>query len=145
MIYTLGYGGLKELGELAAIVAGIDAVLIDVRSKPNSVRRREFSGANIRAALGDGYEWHGDTLGGFLAVPKKAGLAMLERRATRENLVLMCAEHEPAGCHRHLSICSPHFPDALHIYEGFVFTAAALDAALDSEDDDLPMFELKLG
>jgi hypothetical protein len=41
-------------------------------------------------------------------------------------------EHSPADCHRHQLICGPHFPDAVHVFEGGLHTAADLTGAMDS-------------
>jgi len=43
-------------------------------------------------------------------------------------------EEAPGDCHRHLAICGPHFPEAIHIFRDEQFTARALQVALDAGD-----------
>ena len=45
----------------------------------------------------------------------------------------MC--HAPGECHRHMFICSEHFPDALHIYDDEIVTAGELERSMRDDDD----------
>ena len=48
---------------------------------------------------------------------------------------MLCAEEAPGDCHRHHDICGPHFPDAVHIFRDELFTAGALQEALNAGPD----------
>jgi uncharacterized protein (DUF488 family) len=88
--------------------AGI-STLVDVRAYPVSRRHPHFSRNALSAALAEGgirYEWQGKALGGM----RKGGYAahMETRLFTEvaqallgsERLCIMCAETDPADCHR---------------------------------------------
>ena len=109
MIYTIGYQRLSLAG-LQKIVTLNNMVLIDVRAKPYS-RRLEFSRNSLEAALGPLYRWHGDTLGGKGQSIDQRGVTAIAAIKTK-NVLLMCMEEAPEHCHRHHTICGPHFPDA---------------------------------
>jgi uncharacterized protein (DUF488 family) len=138
MIYTIGYQRL-EVAQLDAILDELDADLVDVRSAPHS-RRPEFRKAELEKHFGSRYIWKGDVLGG---IPKgatthrvtDAGIDWLKCR--ERNVLLMCAEHHPGDCHRHLLIAGPHFPEALHIWEGGLYRAGDLTASYLGEGDDI--------
>jgi hypothetical protein len=49
--------------------------------------------------------------------------------------LLLCAEEAPGDCHRHHDICGPHFPGAVHIFCDELFTAGALQEAIDAGPD----------
>lgn len=135
MLYSIGYSGMRAASELLDLAQSLDAVIIDVRARPVS-RKSGFSRWNLAAVLGERYEWHGDKLGGRKAGEKPAvtaeGIQLLSRRIADENLILMCLEHEPWLCHRHLDICSPYFPEAVHLLHGedVGIRAMDVDAAL---------------
>lgn len=119
----MGYGNSRTGAGLASVLRryGI-ARLVDVRSKPYSRRRREFSREPLDAALtgaGLEYLWMGDTLGGkpedpacctggevdYAKIRTKAwfrqGITELEAaRASGVRLAVMCAELAPERCHR---------------------------------------------
>ena len=92
--------------------AGI-STLVDVRAYPVSRRHPNFSSNALSASLAQGgirYEWQGKGLGGM----RKAGYAAhMETRLFidvaqaligSERLCIMCAETDPADCHRsHIS------------------------------------------
>jgi uncharacterized protein (DUF488 family) len=84
--------------------------LIDVRAFPVSRRHPQFSREPLAATLqeaGIGYEWQGKALGGYRrgpyeehmrTPPFRGAAAALASRA--EHVCLMCAESDPAQCHR---------------------------------------------
>jgi phosphatidylserine decarboxylase len=55
------------------------------------------------------------------------GIDRLRLDAERAPLILLCMEEAPGDCHRHHSICAPHFTDAVHIF-------GELQGALDAGD-----------
>ena len=122
-VLTIGYGGARPLAEFFALLAhaGIK-YLLDVRSKPYSKYRPEFSREALEGSAreqGFVYVYMGDSLGGLPSDTTcytegkvdyskvrerewfKHGLERVEsgwRQGYR--LALMCAELEPERCHR---------------------------------------------
>lgn len=128
-IYTVGHGN-RTITELLHVLrtAGIET-LVDVRRYPSSRRNPQFNGPILKNSLrseGIDYVWEGDALGGRREVAETISHAALNspvmqayathmqteafresaRRAARKAktvpTVLMCAEVNPAGCHRSL-------------------------------------------
>ena len=141
VIYTIGYEYLSP-ADLAAIAAKLDAVVIDVRSRPSGRVKRGFSRADLTALLTTRYAWWGDDLGGQGVTAK--GLDALELAESRHastgvNLLLLCQESAPGDCHRHHAIAMPlaaRGVTVVHIYEDEAFTATALQRAIDDADPD---------
>ncbi len=103
MIYTIGYGGLRNLQELIDIMDRKKiGKLVDVRSRPTAWCNH-FKGSTLRKALGERYEWAGDRLGGFNPIDEK-DIEALAKRNKGNTLLLMCSEKDPARCHRHYEI-----------------------------------------
>jgi uncharacterized protein (DUF488 family) len=138
MIYTLGYQRL-DIAQLDALIAELDCILVDCRAQPFS-RRPEFRRAALAQHYAYRYVWKGDVLGGM---PKGAtehkvsaeGLDWLRafEHSRASNVLLMCMEENPSHCHRHQLIAGPHFPQALHIWQGRLFRAADLSAIQTGE------------
>ena len=127
-IYTAGHSN-RSLSELVAVLAG-GAIqeLVDVRAHPGSRRNPQFNQEPLRAALSDAgicYRWAGKALGGMRkATPGSSHCALpasmqgyaehmcseafrdtvqqLRQRAENARVCLMCAERDPADCHRSL-------------------------------------------
>ncbi len=128
-LYTIGHGtrAIEVLLEVL-IESGIET-LVDVRALPRSRRHPQFNRDALEAALasrGIRYAWRGKALGGFrkprpdsrhlaLRNPAFRGFAdhmeadtftdalnEVLRLAGRERLAIMCAERDPAQCHRAL-------------------------------------------
>jgi uncharacterized protein (DUF488 family) len=121
-IYTIGYGAREIDDLLAALKANDITFLLDVRSKPYSRYKPDFSKDALAHHLeqaGVRYVFMGDTLGGqpedrdcytddkvdYAKVEQKAfykqGIERLQK-AYRQQLrvVLMCSEGKPEMCHR---------------------------------------------
>lgn len=121
-IYTIGYGA-REIEDFIAVLQthGI-TYLIDVRSRPYSRYKPDFSKQQLAGHLeakGIRYVFMGDTLGGQPDDPDcykdgkvdydkvrqkefyQAGIARVQA-AQRQQLpvVLMCSEGKPENCHR---------------------------------------------
>lgn len=137
-LYTIGYQALAPQ-RLQAIAQGLDATVIDCRKTPVS-RIKGYHKCHLQALLGDRYEARGAELGGIrhgISHTTPAGIARVQSDlASGRNLILMCMEHSPGDCHRHQLICSPHFPNALHIFEDELIQAHSLQAALSSPDPE---------
>lgn len=148
VVVTVGHGRLA--GEaLAALVADAGVVeLADVRRTPFSRRNPQFNRDRLAATLVDvgvTYRWW-EVLGGrretapdspnvgvtptelrgyadHLAGEGRAALAELAGRARELPLAVMCAEGDPARCHRRL------LADALVAVEGLAVVHLAHDGA----------------
>ena len=127
-VYTVGHSN-RSLQELVdVLVAGSIRALVDVRAHPGSRHNPQFKKETLRAALTDAgidYHWAGQRLGGM----RKAGadsphralppamrgyaehmqseafadaLRHLRRLAGELPAAIMCAERDPAQCHRSL-------------------------------------------
>ncbi len=111
-IYTIGHGD-RTLPEFTVCLRsfGIHTV-VDVRSWPRSRRQPQFDREALEPALtsaGFLYRFLGRELGGFRSTGYEAhmetdlfreGLRRLEALAKEAVTVFLCAERDPAGCHR---------------------------------------------
>jgi uncharacterized protein (DUF488 family) len=129
IVYTIGHGNRSIEDLVATLAAAGVGRLVDVRAYPRSRRHPHFGYGPIGASLAAariGYDWWGKALGGMRRGADEArhpGLrepalrayaaymqSVLFRRAAeegmaqaeRETLCLMCAERDPAQCHRSL-------------------------------------------
>lgn len=133
--FTIGHG-TAAFAELSPLLErhGI-ATIVDVRSEPWSRRAPDFARPSLEdlaGAAGFGYRWLGDDLGGrpvdaaLLDAdgrPNQAatresqafrdGLAILEELGAGAGVVLLCAEADPARCHRAM-ILAPALADRGH-------------------------------
>jgi uncharacterized protein (DUF488 family) len=128
-LYSIGHGD-RPLHELIAMLrAAAVTTLVDVRAQPRSLRHPQYDEASLRAAceaLGMVYHWAGRQLGGHRpgrsdsrhVALKDAGLrgyadymdsaefrkgaAALVKLASGACAAILCAERDPARCHRSL-------------------------------------------
>jgi uncharacterized protein (DUF488 family) len=127
-IHTIGHSN-RPLDDFIALLRGAGITrLADVRAAPASRRYPHFARAALGAALldtGIAYHWLGAVLGGHRSprpdsentalapvwrgyadhmqtAAYAAGLAELERHALKQPTAIMCAERNPADCHRNL-------------------------------------------
>jgi uncharacterized protein (DUF488 family) len=141
VIWTVGHGSRSTDGLADLTMAAGATTVIDVRRYPAGRRQPRFARQRLEAdlpALGVGYEWWGEALGGRrpMPVPRttdspwrshgfiayaaymrsdafRTALVALEARArVGESLVIMCAETRWWRCHRRL------IADAL-VFDGF--------------------------
>ena len=122
-IYTIGYGA-RTVEELAALLHEQQIqYLLDVRSKPYSRYKPEFSKTELENYLKDQgirYIFMGDTLGGQPSDPDcytadgkvdyeklkqkpfyQEGIGRVQRAWQQQQpVVLMCSEGKPENCHR---------------------------------------------
>lgn len=124
-LYSIGYGALDPVKLLGTTMI-LNATLFDVRAYPSGRVKRGFSKLELSTLFADRYQWHGNTLGGLGRTTKPEGIAAIKRQLRTTSVILMCAEDDPFQCHRYETICKCHFPNAAHIYDGWLFTTKAL-------------------
>lgn len=112
VIYTIGHSD-RTADDLAALLdeAGV-TLIVDVRSAPWSRRHPWHGKSELETrALADGrrYSWMGASLGGHWpegfpvhreTESYKTGIEQVASVARHERVVLLCAERDPAHCHR---------------------------------------------
>ncbi|MPZ22939.1 MAG: DUF488 family protein [Dehalococcoidia bacterium] len=125
-LFTIGHSNLGLDDVLRALGEYAIEELIDVRSQPYSRFVPRFNRPDLAHALGRagvGYSYMGDSLGGrpddpscydarghvlYGAVARKSSfqgaIAWLRSATEARRIALLCAEEEPAECHRHLLI-----------------------------------------
>lgn len=128
-VYSAGHGSRSAEAFLALLSAARIDRLVDVRAVPRSRRHPHFGYGPLGALLdasGIGYDWRGKALGGFrrgaddsrhpaLKLPAfrafachmegdafRAAGAALAQDAGSARVCMMCAESDPAHCHRSL-------------------------------------------
>lgn len=111
-IYTIGHSSHPIERFVDLLMGQRIAIVFDVRSRPYSRHAPQFSRDPLRGALaaaGVQYRYLGDVLGGLgvddyearAREPSfQAGLDALLLIADDHRVALMCAEENPAGCHR---------------------------------------------
>jgi uncharacterized protein (DUF488 family) len=110
VICTVGHGARSAV-ELVSILQNAHIrTLVDVRAFPTSRRHPQFSRESLSGTLraaGIAYEWQGEALGGYRKVSyqehmKTAGFreAAAALAALGDGVCIMCAERNPADCHR---------------------------------------------
>lgn len=126
-LYTVGHGNRSGEDFIALLEAAGIELLVDVRAHPASKRHPQFAHAALESTLGQagiGYAWEGRDLGGFrkprpgsphLALAADgfrgygdhmgtaafaAAMDRLLAMATKQKVAIMCAEKNPAECHR---------------------------------------------
>jgi uncharacterized protein (DUF488 family) len=135
-LFTIGHSNhrLQRFLELLALHA--IQLVCDVRSTPYSRFNPQYNRESLEATLrahGIDYLYLGDALGGkprtsglpaddtarFALIAKsdrfRVGLERLRAVAEAVPTAIMCAEKDPAGCHRGLLIC-PSLPEEIRIH-----------------------------
>jgi uncharacterized protein (DUF488 family) len=129
-LFTIGHSN-HPLGYFLALLHRHDIeTLCDVRTTPYSRHHPQFNHRMLRAALeneGIGYLYLGQSLGGkpkepgYAADPRvrfaviaatpefRAGMARLLEETRVHRTAILCAERDPAVCHRSLLVCA-HLP-----------------------------------
>lgn len=124
-LLTVGHS-TRPVERLLELLLRHEATLLaDIRSAPYSRRFPQFGRERLTASLaaaGIGYAFEGAALGGrpadpalwrdgrpdyglMAAIPAfRAAIERLLARARQERVVLLCAEREPAACHRALLV-----------------------------------------
>lgn len=106
VIHSIGHSSHSEAAFVALLRRHGIALLADVRSVPASRYVPRFAGRNLRQWLpqnGIAYRWLGDRLGGKPPAPPdryRDGIVELLDLAKTQSVAIMCAERDPAHCHR---------------------------------------------
>ena len=112
MIYTVGHGARSAVAFVFLLQEARIGRLVDVRAYPVSRRHPQFSReplAELLVQSGIHYDWQGRGLGGMrkggyaahMQMPLFLDAATALIEASREqSLCIMCAETDPADCHR---------------------------------------------
>ncbi len=106
-IYLIGHSNRSASDFVHELTARGVRLLIDVRSSPRS-RFKQFGRDALEAALathGIAYSWRGEVLGGRTTIAVDdptfaAALVSVISDASCNPIALMCAEGDPADCHR---------------------------------------------
>lgn len=153
-LYTVGHSALEFSAFLQLLKPFDTTVLMDVRSKPQSMRFPHFDQIEMERSLQAAnvcYLHTGEELGGRPDDPKayrgdglvdyrarrkarsfQAGIERIIAELEQHSLALMCAEEDPLSCHRFLMICPELVAlgiDPQHIRKGGV-----IDSQRECED-----------
>ncbi len=153
-LYTIGHSATQFPTFLAMLRRWEVSVLVDVRSKPQSLRFPHFDQVELERAVreeGISYVFLGEELGGRPEDPKaygndgivdyearrksygfRAGIERVVQELAKNDLVLMCSEEDPLNCHRFLMICPELVSlglEPLHIRKG-----GLIESHRDAED-----------
>ena len=108
----MGHGARSAVAFVFLLRQARIARLVDVRAYPVSRRHPQFSGDALARSLqeaGIAYDWQGRALGGMrkggyaahMETPLfRDAAAALIGQSRRESVCIMCAETDPADCHR---------------------------------------------
>lgn len=129
VLYSAGHGNRSTESLLQLLAAAQIARLVDVRAMPRSKRHRHFGHGPLGVALHSAdivYDWRGKALGGmrrggdegrhpglkdaafraYAEYMESDGFTVAARAlaatAAGERVCMMCAERDPAQCHRSL-------------------------------------------
>jgi uncharacterized protein (DUF488 family) len=110
VICTVGHGARSAVELVSILQEAHICTLVDVRAFPASRRHPQFSReplSGVLRAANIAYQWQGKALGGYRKVPyqehmKIAGFreAAAALATLGERVCIMCAETNPADCHR---------------------------------------------
>lgn len=106
----MGHGARSAVELVSILQEAQIRTLIDVRAFPTSNRYPQFSREPLSGTLrgaGIAYGWQGRALGGYRQVPYREYMKTTPFReaaaalaALGERVCIMCAERNPADCHR---------------------------------------------
>lgn len=126
-LYTIGHSATQFPTFLAMLKRSDVNLLVDVRSRPQSLRFPHFDQTELERALREEsiyYLFLGEELGGRPEDPKaygtdgivdylarrrsyafRVGIDRVIQELAENELALMCSEEDPLNCHRFLMIC----------------------------------------
>ena len=159
-LFTIGYAAHTKESFLDALKILLITALADVRARPYSSFKPEFSQEPLKYFLLKNdivYVPMGDQLGvsisnlkecsptrtAFQAIAEsenfKKGLERIENGLQKHRIALMCAEKDPLCCHRFLLICR-HLPARIKI--GHILEAGRIEKQEETIERLLKMSEL---
>jgi len=106
MLYSIGYEKLTVSQLIVILKEHNVEYLLDVRSKPYSVKP-EFNKVRLCWDINHNeieYHWFGKTLGGFGPPIEDNALTNLISISKDHIVCLLCMEHQPKSCHRYKEI-----------------------------------------
>jgi uncharacterized protein (DUF488 family) len=161
-IYTIGHSSNQFPTFLGMLRRSEVSLLVDVRSKPQSLRFPHFDQLELERAVrveGIYYVLLGEELGGRPEDPKaygsdgivdyqarrksygfRAGIERVIQELAKNDLALMCSEEDPLNCHRFLMIC-PELV-ALGVEPRHIRKGGLIESQRDAEDRLLQIQQL---
>jgi uncharacterized protein (DUF488 family) len=166
-VFTIGHSNQTFERFLSILKTNGVQVVVDVRSQPYSKYATQFDHENLKLALqaaeilylylgrelggrpeGDEfYDQKGHVLYDRLAKTSlfQEGLARLERGIREYEVAMLCAEENPAFCHRHLLVSRVLLNDGIQVEhirgDGRIQTEEEIAAETDPEADQLSLFQ----
>lgn len=103
MIYTTGYSG-KSVDDLRALAERLNAVVVDIRLRPQSRWQPKWNKSSLSILLEDRYIWVGE-LGNVKYKEKQIEIKDLDAGlekvlAIERDVILLCSCSEYENCHR---------------------------------------------
>jgi uncharacterized protein (DUF488 family) len=161
-LYTIGHSATQFSTFLAMLKRSEVSLLVDVRSKPQSLRFPHFDQVELEKAVrveGICYVFLGEELGGRPEDPKaygsdgivdyqarrksygfRAGIERVIQELATNDLALMCSEEDPLNCHRFLMICPELL--ALGVEPRHIRKGSLIESQRDAEDRLLQIQQL---
>ena len=166
-VFTIGHSNQTFERFLSMLKTNGVQVVVDVRSQPYSKYATQFDHEKLKVALeaaevrylylgrelggrpeGDEfYDEKGHVLYDRLAETSQfqEGLARLERGIREYKVALLCAEENPASCHRRLLVSRVLWNDGIQVEhirgDGRIQTEEEIAAETDPEADQLTLFQ----
>jgi uncharacterized protein (DUF488 family) len=166
-VLTIGHSNHTVEHFLSLLKAHAIHVVVDTRSQPYSKYSTQFDHEALKLALQDAgirYLYLGRELGGRPEADEfydgeghvlydrvaatslfQEGLSRLERGIREYNVALLCAEENPAACHRRLlvgRVLLDHGIQVEHIRgDGRIQTEEEVAAEIDPDRNQLPLFQ----
>jgi len=159
-LFTIGYAEHTQKSFFDVLKTNQVAALVDVRARPYSSFKPEFSQEPLKYFLQKNdipYVPMGDQLGVSIANLEgwsptrtmfqviaesenfKKGLERIKNGLQKHRIALMCAEKDPLCCHRFLLICR-HLPAGIRI--GHILEAGRIEKQVETIERLLKMSEL---
>jgi uncharacterized protein (DUF488 family) len=166
-ILTIGHSNHTAEHFLSLLKTHAVQVVVDVRSQPYSKYSKQFDHDVLKHALsnggirylylgrelggrpsgGDFYDEQGHVLYGRVAAsrPFQEGLSRLERGILEYKIALLCAEENPAMCHRRLLVSRVLAERGIQVEhirdDGRLQTEEEVAAQAEREGDQTPLFQ----
>jgi uncharacterized protein (DUF488 family) len=166
-VLTIGHSNHTMGHFLSSLKAHAVQVVVDVRSQPYSKYATQFDHGALKLAIRDAgirylylgrelggrpegdefYDGEGHVLYDRVAATSlfQEGLSRLERGILEYNVALLCAEENPAACHRRLLVGRVLLEHGIHVEhirgDGRIQTEEEVAAEVDSNRDQFTLFQ----